>query len=166
MPRPIMFSQTFPSYHPRSGQPTYFVEKIWKYLADHGDAIAANSLKAELESESQNMDREIFPKSHTIRGGHRWKENQKFSPRIWYGAPYRSKQIIIACDLLIRQVWDILILPTKEVFINGQQFGFYGSPEIEKLAYHDGLSSEDFQQWFSKLPFEGQIICWDPDIVY
>jgi hypothetical protein len=59
-----------------------------------------------------------------------------------------------------------MILPSMEVFINGQLFGFYGSPEVELLAQHDGLSNEDFQNWFSKLPFDGQIICWDDHVEY
>jgi hypothetical protein len=28
----ITFSRTYPSYHPKAGQPTYFVEKVWSSL--------------------------------------------------------------------------------------------------------------------------------------
>lgn len=168
MARPILFSKTYPSYHPRKGELTFFVEKIWKFLADHGDEQSEKELNELFESEmfaSYSTDL-IFPKSHTIRSGRRWKTNDVFSPRIWSGPPYRSKQITFAKDLMIHHVWDILILPSYEVFINGQLYGYYGSPEIDKLAFHDGLSPQDFQSWFSKLPFEGQIICWDAGINY
>lgn len=166
-----MFSQTFPSYHPKAGQPTYFVEKIWKYLSESNVKTSSDS--------SQNFPDEVilktgelidpdtfFPKSHTIRAGNRWRENVFFSPRIWSGPPYRSKQILIAEEMQIKKTWNILILPSQEVFINGEIFGFYGSPEIEKLAHNDGLSGDEFQNWFSHLPFEGQIICWNPDLEY
>jgi hypothetical protein len=26
----------FPAYHPRKGEPTYFVEKIWRSMSDQG----------------------------------------------------------------------------------------------------------------------------------
>jgi hypothetical protein len=30
MSRVLTFSRVFPAYHPKAGQPTGFVEKIWK----------------------------------------------------------------------------------------------------------------------------------------
>ena len=30
----ITYSRFFPTYHPRKGEPTFFVEKIWKGLYD------------------------------------------------------------------------------------------------------------------------------------
>lgn len=165
MAKPILFSLTFPSYHPRAGQPTFFVEKIWLLLAQKGDAKAETELASFRESEMATQA-ELFPKSHTIRKGHRWKPFEKFSPRIWSGPAYRSKQIAFANELTVQSVWDILILPSYEVFINGQLYGFYGSPEVDQLALHDGLSPQDFRAWFSKLPFDGQIICWDTEINY
>lgn len=32
MAKVITFSRVFPSYHPKAGQPTYFVEAIYKAL--------------------------------------------------------------------------------------------------------------------------------------
>lgn len=32
MAKVITFSRTFPSYHPKAGQPTYFVEKFYNSL--------------------------------------------------------------------------------------------------------------------------------------
>jgi hypothetical protein len=34
------------------------------------------------------------------------------------------------------------------------------------LAKNDGLSHDDFKDWFSKLPFSGQIICWNENVKY
>jgi hypothetical protein len=34
--KPILFSRFFPAYHPKKGQPTYFVEKIWAHLIIDG----------------------------------------------------------------------------------------------------------------------------------
>ena len=165
-----MFSQKFPSFHPKAGQPTYFVEKIWKYLSDHPDEhdLAQEGYHDEViligEPSSDQIDR--LAKHHTIRSGHRWKQNDIFSPRVWSGSPYRSKQVLIWNDLILKKVWDILILPPGDVFINGRQYGFYGSPEMEKLAFHDGLTVQDFQDWFANLPFDGQILCWDAELEY
>lgn len=163
-----MFSITFPPCHPRAGQPTYFVEKINKFLLAYDQNIFSAEVPDITGSDTDQMDsqRLIFPKSHTIRRGHRWKINDFFSPRYWSGPPYRSKQMLISDDLQVKKIWDILILPSFEVFLDGQQFGYYGSPEIDALAYHDGLSTEDFKDWFSDLPFHGQIICWDPSLEY
>jgi hypothetical protein len=168
MPRPIMFSIAFPPYHPRAGQPTYFVEKIHKFILDSGQNIHIPIVPEYITDDSEQVESQalIFPKSHTIRRGHRWSQNEYFSPRFWSGPPYRSRQILIAQDLQIMKIWNILILPNFEVFLDGRQYGFYGSPEIETLAYHDGLSMEDFQNWFNDLPFDGQIICWNHALEY
>lgn len=166
MARPILFSQVFPSYHPKAGKPTFFVEKIWKLLEEKHGSDFLGTMPEKLVLHPHETSETLFAKSHTIRAGYRWKENEYFSPRVWSGPPYRSRQIIIAKDLLIRNIWTIQILPTTEIFIQGQPYGFYGSPDMEKLALHDGLTPEDFQAWFSRLPFEGQIICWDPDLQY
>src|SRR5688572_32570939 len=94
MPKAILFSELFPSYHPKAGKPTHFVEKIWKYLSDSGceEAISKDSFL--IDTGNSETDPElIFKKSHTIRSGFRWKENDLFSPRIWSGPAYRSKQI-------------------------------------------------------------------------
>lgn len=39
MSRVITFSRTYPSYHPKAGQPTYFVEKVMNSF--HVDALGA-----------------------------------------------------------------------------------------------------------------------------
>lgn len=117
---------------------------------------------------------DVEPKGHTIRAGHRFKAGDKFSPRIWSGVPYRSKQLILAPDTLIVNTFDFVIInvskdhahftlscPARDLIINTA--GFY----LNDLAKNDGLSREDLLAWF-KYPkgFKGQVICWDPKIDY
>lgn len=166
MSRSIIFSRFFPAYHPRKGEPTQFVEKIWKSLID-------TELQKELwfpyiseyikvtGSKLPEYDL-IQPKFHTIRAGNRWKVGDKFSPRVWSGKPYNSKQIIIAPDIEIKKVWNFEI-KDSEVNING----FLYNGKTKDLIKNDGLEEMDFWNWFQfPKPFSGQIICWNENINY
>ena len=164
----ITFSRVFPKYHPRAGEPTYFVEKIWESIGLPDKGYSFNS-----PDEYMNFIRGdsavIFEKHHTIRKGNRWKVGDKFSPRIWSGKPYQSKQIIIAPDIEIKKVWDIEIINQK-IIINGVYFGEYAKgfydDNVTTLANNDGLSLIDFENWFGDKFFQGQIICWNDNIKY
>ena len=150
MSRVITFSKYFPAYHPRIGEPTLFVEQIQGGL-----------------------------KVHTIRAGNRWKVGDKFSPRIWAGKPYRTPQLTIAPDMEIKKVWDyeVKINPSgvEQWFINGTMVSesndymqqWFNAGLIELIARNDGLTLQDFLNWF-KHPsnFKGQIICWNENINY
>ena len=95
-------------YHSKRGQPTYFQEKLWAGLADIlPDFQIPNRCIGWDWHEYYNG----FPKYHTIRSGNRRKVGDKFSPRIWSGKPYNSKQITIAEDLEIKKVWDFMKCP-------------------------------------------------------
>ena len=166
MAKVITFSQKFPSYHPKAGQPTYFVEAFYKSL------FVMKCLPKELE---ESFNHEVFlngmTKHHTVRSGNRFKKGDFFSPRVWgtdinpksgKSGAYHSKQIILSHDTEIKNVWDIEINEATEISINGK-FISYGW-EVE-LANNDGLSWQEFNDWFVKLPFKGQIICWN-DVVY
>lgn len=164
MSKVITFSTKFPSYHPKAGKPTYFVEKIYAGLAD---SIPDFKIPKEFKDydwfEYYNCGR---AKSHTIRAGNRWKAGEKFSPRIWSGKPYHSKQITFASDIEIRKVWNIGLR------IRGDYKEFYCNDEdltgssIITLSMNDGFKQvADFLNWFPK-PFEGQIICWNEKIKY
>lgn len=166
MARVITFSRFFPSYHPRKGEETYFVEKIWahlissgqytindaeQYVKDYTKHIEGHSVQAfmsYLEWVIENGRCKI----HTIREGSRWKKDDVFSPRVWSGKPYYSKQIVFAPELKIQEIeWF-----DKR---NGQ---FWRNDKecrgVERIANNDGLSFDDFKAWFNKEPFEGQII--------
>ena len=172
MSRVLTFSRTFPSYHPSKGQPTYFVEKIWQCLFNKGLSYYDTNLEEELSIFS-NPSHFIKPKGHTIRAGHRWKVGDKFSPRVWSGKPYTTKQITIAPDIEIKKLFDVKIEIT-----DGIAFTFWVDDKnittdaVVRLAKNDGSEVNDFLNWFADHPkkkesvFTGQIICWDENINY
>lgn len=171
MSRVITFSTKFPSYHPRKGEPTHFVEKILRgihVLDDHTKKI---------------MDMDIWstcdPKWHTIRSGNRWKVGDKFSPRVWgtdinptsgRSGPYHSKQITIAPDIEIKKTFDFKVDQYRFI-IDGKPFYHQHVSEwhshMDELCKNDGLSFGELLAWF-KVPcqFDGQIISWSNNINY
>lgn len=170
MSKVITLSRKFPSYHPKAGQPTYFVESIMNsiYPGDQGfdfhyedflkslnsgrSIAALNVFRSALEEGITNC------KHHTIRAGKRWKTGDKASLRVWSGKPYNSKQIIIAPDVELG-VKDVEIWETGNILIDGE---FLKISNYEKFARNDGLSECDMNNWFSKsLPFSGQILIWN-----
>ena len=131
----ITLSQFFPVSHIRAGNPTGFKDK---FLA------AIKELKDE------------WWKLHTIRANYEfWKKRFDkiergeacLSIRQWTGKPYRSKQVELA-------------KLTREDGIGIQQLSFsFGEiskmriqngvePSLETLAKNDGLSLQDWYEWF------------------
>lgn len=164
MAKVITFSRVFPSYHPRKGEPTYFVEKIWESINDcYFDQLLIEQL---------NFSRhDVGFKHHTIRAGHRFKVGDWFSARVWSGKPYQSKQIVIAPDIQIKKIWNFEIKIVEvdggfasKGFINGVRV----SPDkLMNIVENDGLELADFLAWFQfPKPFDGQIICWNENIEY
>ncbi len=174
MSKVITFSRVFPAYHPKKGQPTLFAEKLInsfrndknfaELVYDLGDKLGymyADDILSVIDS--------VEPKNHTIRSGNRWKVGDNFSPRVWSGKPYNSKQIILAPDIEIKKVWNIEVC---HYAVNGKVKGvsafiingnIYTNWDI--LALNDGLSLNNLISWFNK-PFKGQIICWNKYINY
>jgi hypothetical protein len=171
MSRVMTFARVFPSYHPRAGQPTYFIEKIYASLAD-----TIKGFKIPNNANAYWDWHEYYtttPKHHTIRAGHRWKVGDKFSPRVWSGKPYQSKQIVIAPDIEVKKTWPIridLADQYESVYLldeNGDSI----SVDEKQLALNDGLTEQDFYDWFDTLKnrreiFKGQVICWNDQIEY
>lgn len=136
----LTLSKTFPKWHPRAGQATFFKDKF------HA-AITNND--------------EYWNKLHTIRANYElWRKRFEqiesgeacLSIRQWTGKPYASKQIEIA-------------RLTKEDGIGLQKLEFekcrgsYGQPITKAivrgtwvvnpmLAKNDGLSLDDWYTWF------------------
>jgi len=178
MSRVITFSRTFPAYHPKAGQETYFIEKFWQSLYNVGkidNCLGSPLLEKEFEVFS-NPSHFIIPKYHTIRAGNRWKVGDKFSPRVWSGKPYASKQICIAPDTEVKRIWNIRIEIDEpyHVFVlvlTEKEDTFYMLPTSD-VARNDGLSFDDFKAWFKPYCkkrenfFLGQIICWDENVNY
>lgn len=163
------FSRYFPKGHPREGEPTFFVEKFWKGLQTIGYSEPSYFF-SEVQGLSNVISGEAYnhatPKLHTIRAGKHFKEGDYFSPRIWTNKPYSSKQITIAPDIQIKKIWDIWH-DENGWWVNGDVF--YA---IERLAQNDGLSVQDFLDWFNVHPkkkgetFTGQILCWSNEVEY
>lgn len=166
MSRVITFSRYFPSYHPRKGELTYFVEKLNRGLGMEYGIPFGDETEIHFRNLGIDYSFEIYkkssPKYHTIRAGNRWKVGDKFSPRVWSGKPYNSKQIIIAPDITIVNVFDVEFLGFTK-WVNGEVLNNY---ELAELAKNDGLNIYDFNNWFNKLPFVGQVICWSDKIKY
>ncbi len=190
MPKVLTFSRTFPSYHPKAGQLTGFVEKFWNAINFHPlgsvvDYHALRVLNKGMTGVAQELygtmkfqkDRSVKNKVHTIRAGYRFNEGDFFSPRVWRGKPYHSKQIVIAPDQLVVRVYDFEMFQYEgEPYfsIDGEDYkcryvqGFNcESVTLLSLCYNDGLRIDDFLSWFKyPKPFQGQIIVWDKDINY
>lgn len=165
MSKVITFSRLFPAYHPRKGEPTYFVEKIWSGIKEDFSKTLIG-----LDNELFNFSKGIYkPKYHTIRAGNRWKVGDKFSPRVWSDKPYRSKQITISPDIEIKKVWEVKIEQfgsSKIISYPTKRKGYDYMISLGDVANNDGLSIKDFNNWFIKVPFIGQIICWNENINY
>jgi len=98
-----------------------------------------------------------------------------FSPRVWSGKPYASKQIVIAPPIEIKKVWGFEIKKVRNgMLVSYQGFvnGHWADIETMGIIKNDGLSYRDFCDWFKmdlakkETHFTGQIICWNENINY
>jgi len=158
----IMFSRVFPAYHPRKGEPTYFVEQMLKQLiADRKAPIS--------RLDDKFVNRSILDtvgfKSHTIRKGHNFSAGDYFLPKVWTEMPYRSVKYQFAPSVIVEKTFDFEI-KTGSIFVNGVHRPYYAS-----ICKNDGLEPVDFANWFRLFDylsndFDGQIICWNAAINY
>lgn len=129
MSRVLTFSRTYPAYHPRRSEPTFFVEKIlnaigvefWSpqylqklFLLNTQNIAKGKLTYNDIESFYNGLNSQINSKKmHTIRAlrkdGLLWKPGDTFSLRVWSGEAYNSPQIIIAPDIEVNKVWDFEI---------------------------------------------------------
>jgi hypothetical protein len=165
-----MFATQYPAYHPRKGESTWFIQKVfWNLLLQDGNRMKLRPYGTK-ETAAQIMK---FPKGHTIRAGHRWKIGDTFSARAWAGLPYRSKQNEFT-KLTVKKIWNLTIDENGVLAMGlpGQQIKYISDQVEQQLATNDGLDWMDFQEWlimpcFRKAKrFEGQVICWDETIDY
>ena len=168
-------SRQFPAYHPKAGQPTYFVEKVWKSIGLPEKEICFNA-----QDEYQNFLRanssEVFEKPHTIRAGNNVKVGDMLRFFVWRGKPYHSKQIIVTPYFEVKKVYDfeIEIVARQYIFVKINNINLWCNATevdnglIDKIAKNDGLATQDFKDWFNfgKTNFKGQIICWNENINY
>lgn len=142
----LILSSTFPADHPRAGKETFFKEGI------------RNGISGDVEKyEYQHY------KIHTIRSNYElWHKrigeikrgDAVISVRQWSAKPYRSRQVEIC------KITKDNNPGTQQVFMTYNQiFGYeasvnsqelFGQLEREKLAENDGLSVDEFSNWFFK----------------
>jgi hypothetical protein len=178
----LMVSRTFPAYHPRAGQLTYFNEQIFS-----GCRMSAHAKFSECIIKS-GMYHTATPKIHTIRSNytlwaHRAEEinagRAVLSLRQWTGSPYNyardgSKQEEFM-QLTKIHVQKVIVNIEKEVY-NGKfgkssitSWGVYvddKSISEKMIAKNDGLAVDDFCQWFNKGLNEGALIHFNSEFKY
>lgn len=172
--RHLSFSTEFPAYHPKKGEPTFFIEKIWSgLLAIHPEWYAQflPGFSYKEKTTAFQTFRRFEPKFHTIREGHRFKVGDEIIPFTWSGKPYRSKWVKPFGDgdlaIPIERVWDIDKVGDMFIF-NGHVIN--QSLTIVDMSVNDGLATKDFIDWFGPAGknkrWQGQIICWNANIRY
>lgn len=170
------FSRVFPSYHPKAGKPTNFVERILNTLEvdyqsdDYFHWLVENNAGLDTDIIT-SFYTSLVPveerKGHTIRGGKHFNFGDTIVFRVWSGRPYNSKQINFAPDAVVN-TWPVAVDTKGDIWVK------YNTTKISNdeqliLAENDGLTYKDFKDWFMinrKEDFYGQIICWDKEIEY
>jgi len=177
----MMFATRFPATHPRAGQPTRFPEKMWNNRRISGPQMTKEDILFLLLTEAKlpgvfdpgmvnEPDISNCSKGHTIRGGNRWKAGDMFSPRVWVGKPYYSKQVEFMPPIKVVATYQIKIQYTDSrkslvIWLDNNLIQMISLSSIDNMlqlpvAHNDGLLPADFKGWFPKA-FEGQLICWD-----
>ncbi len=159
-----MVSPAFLKGHPRAGEPTLFIEKIWSGLLQVDDELYTDYLTGEARPDDMHPAdyyRDFEPKYHTVRSRYRFKDGDSILLKAWTGKPYRSKQIVIAPRIEVK-VFGFTIVTPDRAYVNEKQIS---TDTLKLIAKNDGLAYQDFIHWFSK-PLDGQIICWNPKIKY
>ena len=153
----LTVSRTFPTMHARKGEETYFIEKIKQALGNYSSGGIV-----------YYQNGKDWQKIHTIRANYPlWKKRMEdvqagkaiISLRYWLEKPYNSPQIEFArldkdsgcgvqwLNFNYRTQGDSIAFP----FVNTGEFGCENNLiNAVDLAKNDGLSIQDFQEWFKK----------------
>ena len=170
MARVITLARQYLQGHPKAGKPTFFVSSVWNsmYYDDAPHEVRCNPAFAEDWIKWLDDDCE-YKKHHTIRFGRRWKTGDKASLRVWSGIPYRSPQIAITPDVILK-VSNIEVDYDKGSIYSLDWLGIeictldINDPDLQFLSANDGLSPQDFLDWFQvgkkKGVHEAQILIW------
>jgi hypothetical protein len=178
-------SQKFMKGHPRAGEQTHFVEQVLNALGYqfpvngcqyqnmlldlNKDKIKSGKLSVwQIMKFVSSLDIRITgQKLHTIRNGNRFKTGEKVQLAVWSGKPYVSPQIKICPEMEVL-CYNFEVeknnVPTGPEWINSINNEEISENTLKIVADNDGLSLQDFKNWF-KYPseFDGQIIAWvDP----
>lgn len=133
----LTVSKQFPKTHAKAGQPTGFVENISKLFSPDNTKI--HTIRANFDLWSKRIEK--VNKGEAV-----------LSIRYWSGKPYDSKQVEI-CVLekagIEKILFDDYLYGWK---INGRRFN-----DLDELSKNDGLSNEDFEQWFKGYDFSKEM---------
>lgn len=158
MAKEIMIARHFLKGHSQAGEPTYFVQKIWRTLELQGRGLELIGVRKEYNKlfphEPIHETVKIAPKLHTIINSNRFSEGDIVALKVWTGEPYRSKKFQIAPFIEIPKPIPIEVLSHNRIIIEGN---LIDKNDMEILCKNDGISIADFQSWF-KLPSKGFII--------
>ena len=132
----ITLSQVFPVTHSRKGEPTGFKDKFLAAIKQDGEWWKLHTIRANYE-----LWKKRFEKIE--------KGEACLCIRQWTGKPYCSKQVELAvltkADGIGLQKLTVAGCATiHPMFVDGT------SVSSKELAYNDGLSSADWNSWFSK----------------
>lgn len=129
-----MVSRVFPSYHKSKGELTRFEQKI-------RDKNKIHTIRANYEKWKRKIDQ--------IRNG-----EAVLSIREWQGVPYHSKQNY----LFYYNQEDALEVSKLTKDKNGYLINDTIRVSEEELAKNDGLTLDEFQEWFKVFPSEPMAI--------
>ena len=178
----IKFARTFPVKHYRKGEPTMFIEKLILSLLFIGEISMSKAAEVSrdlcLMEDMRNINSlrgvDMDQKHHTIREGHRFKAGDKFMPQFWSGRPYWSSPVnVLPFDMTVAKTFNFKMgswgFQIDDTTYNADGDGAI-EPQMELLSLigkNDGLDRHDLLEWFQfPQAFDGQIICWNPEINY
>lgn len=135
----LTISKTFPTTHPRAGDPTYFKYKMFSLFPELHNKII------------EEFGELLPPKIHTIRLNYElWLKRSEeinkgkaiLSIREWEGKPYRSKQteIFTCSEIGIQKLYT------------GMPWNIDGKVIPSEIWFNDGLNHNDFIDWFMSYP--------------
>lgn len=133
----ITLSRKFPANHAMHGKPTYFREK---FLGTPGMLRKLHTIRANFDLWYKRFEK--------IAAG-----EACLSVREWTGAPYRSKQKELA--RLTREdgigIQRLSFDKDRDGCVSYKFFNIDGRyADIIKVANNDGLSFDDWREWFKK----------------
>ena len=127
----LMLSDSFPANHAMHGKPTYFREK---FLGTPGMLRKLHTIRANYTLWAKRFEK--------INAG-----EACLSIRQWTDAPYRSKQVEIA-RLTREDGIGIQRLDFANLYGCDRHFVDGYDVQLQELANKDGLSLEDWLEWF------------------
>ena len=166
MARVITLARHYLQGHPKAGQPTYFVSSLWNSLYPIAIPLGVPTREFGDDYTIWELGSGKCKKHHTIRFGRRWKTGDKASLRVWSGKPYASKQIAITPDVTLKVINILVDYDRRTIFNELYNIALLAahSKKLQVIAANDGLSPQDFLDWFQvgkkKGVHKAQILIW------